>query len=358
MSNNINDVVDVTIAIESPATDSASFSNLLLVVPKPTNAGDEEMNGVIVVQSAKDLTVFGYTSDDAAYKAIAVAFNQDMRPDEIYVIAREKTLEADETIADCLDRAVSVNKWYGFALVSYTTSSDLEAAAKWAEANGKLFGFTFTSGNCPINMSPYNNTFGFFAGDIKESTIPDGNTYAAIAYMAKCFSYTPGSETWSLKTLRGVTASNLTPTKAKTLKDGNVNFYRTIANKDVVQEGKVGSGEWIDVIRFKEWLINKIQIDVFNYLAQNPKIAYNDGGITGIQNVLEAALSASQKNNGIDTDRIKSDGEVEKGYTITVPLASEVSASDKKNRKLSGVSFTARLAGAIHETQIKGTLVY
>ncbi len=143
MSNNINDVVDVTIAIESPATDSASFSNLLLVVPKPTNAGDEEMNGVIVVQSAKDLTVFGYTSDDAAYKAVAVAFNQDMRPDEIYVIAREKTLEADETIADCLDRAVSVNKWYGFALVSYTTSSDLEAAAKWAEANGKLFGFTF-----------------------------------------------------------------------------------------------------------------------------------------------------------------------------------------------------------------------
>ncbi len=47
-----------------------------------------------------------------------------------------------------------------------------------------------------------------------------------------------------------------------------------------------------------------------------------------------------------------------RGYTITVPLASEVSASDKKNRKLSGVSFTARLAGAIHETQIKGTLVY
>ena len=79
MSNNINDVVDVTIAIESPATDSASFSNLLLVVPKPTNAGDEEMTGVIVVQSAKDLTVFGYTSEDAAYKAVAVAFNQDMR---------------------------------------------------------------------------------------------------------------------------------------------------------------------------------------------------------------------------------------------------------------------------------------
>ena len=74
--------------------------------------------------------------------------------------------------------------------------------------------------------------------------------------------------------------------------------------------------------------------------------------------MLEAALSAAQQNNGIDTDRIKSDGEVEKGYTITVPLASEVSASDKKNRKLSGVSFTARLAGAIHETQIKGTLVY
>lgn len=355
--SNTNDVVDVTIAIESPATDSASFSNLLLVVPGPANAGTEEMPTVAVIQSAKDLTVFGYNSDDAAYKAASVAFNQDMKPDKVYVIERKVALESNETIADCLDRAMSVNEWYGFALVTYTTAADIEAAAKWAENNSKLFGYTYTAGNNPLDISSYNNTFGFFAGDLKSGEISDGNMYANIAFMAKCFSYDPGSESWDLKTLRGVTASNLTTTKVETLKTSNINFYRTIANKDVTQEGKVGSGEWIDVIRFKEWLINKIQIEVFNYMVKNPKVSYNDAGITGIQNVIQSVLAGAQ-GTGIDTDRYDENGVVEKGYEVTVPKSANVSATDKKNRKLAGVTFVARLAGAIHETQIKGTLVY
>lgn len=356
-SNNITDVVDVTIAIESPATDSASFSNLLLVVPGPTEVGTEDMASVVVIRSAKELTAFGYTSNDEAYKAAAVAFNQDMKPEKIYIVARKKTLEEEESIADCLDRAIAVNEWYGFALVTYTSGTDIEAAAKWAESNNKLFGFTFTAGNCPIDITVYNNTFGFFSGDLKADTIPDGNMYAGIAFMAKCFSYTPGSETWNLKTLRGVTASSLSTTKVETLKNGNVNFYRTVANKDVTQEGKVGSGEWIDVIRFKEWLINKLQVEVFNFMVKNPKISYNDEGIVGIQNVIESVLSSAQ-GTGIDKDRFDEDGNVEKGYEVIVPKSADISATDKKNRKLTGVSFTARLSGAIHETQIRGTLIY
>lgn len=357
MSNNISDVVDVTIAIESPATDSASFSNLLLVVPGPTNVGKDDMPTVAVVREAKELTEFGYSSEDEAYKATAVAFNQDMRPEKVYIIARKSTLESKEAIADCLDRALTVNEWYGFSLISFTSGSEIEAAAKWAESNSKLFGFTYVTGNCPVDITVYENTFGFYAGDLKTSEIPDGNMYAAVAYMAKCFSYDPGSETWGLKTLRGVSASNLSTTKVETLKNSNVNFYRTIANKDVTQEGKVGSGEWIDVIRFKEWLINKLQIEVFNFMVKNPKISFNDAGITGIHNVIESVLSSAQ-GTGIDEDRFDENGDVDKGYTITVPRSADVSDTDKKNRRLTGVTFTARLAGAIHETSIKGTLVY
>lgn len=356
-NNNISDVVDVTIAIESPATDSASFSNLLLIVPQPANVGDEEMSGVVEIKSVKDITVFGYTETDEAYKAVSVAFNQDMRPEKIYLIARMSELESTETVPDCLDRALAKNEWYGFSLVNFSSNTDIEAAAKWAESNGKLFGFTYTSGNCPIDVTAYNNTFAFFAGDLKASQIPDGNKYAAVAYMAKCFSYDPGKETWGLKTLRGVTASNLSTTKVETLKNGNVNFYRSIANKDVTQEGKVGSGEWIDVIRFKEWLINKVQIEVFNYMIKNPKVSFNDAGITGIQNVIESVLAGAQ-GGGIDEDRYDDEGNLLRGYIITVPKSVDISAADKKNRSLKGISFVARLTGAIHETHIKGTLVY
>lgn len=356
--NNIDNIVSVTIRIESPVADSASFSSLLLMAAKPSNVGKDEMPDVAVIREPKELAEFGYNTDDDAYAAAMVAFSQNPKPDKVYVVARSAK-DDGESITDCLDRAIAQNEWYGFALAFAASATEIESAAKWAEANNKLFGFSYFTGDCPINVKEYNNTFAFYAGDIVSDSneIPNGNKYAAIALMATCFGYDPGAETWGLKTLNGVTPSNLTTTKITELTNANVNYYITVANKDVTQNGCVGTGEWIDVIRFKYWLLNKVQIEVFNFMVQNPKITFNDGGITGIQNVIESVLSSKQ-GDGIDNDQYDKDGNVEKGYEVIVPRAADVSAADKKNRRLTGVTFTARLAGAIHETAIKGTLVY
>lgn len=356
--SNIDKIVDVTIAVEAPASDSASFSNLLLVVQKPSNVGTETMPDVAVVTDAKELTAFGYTTEDEAYIATTVAFNQDPRPDKVYIIAMSANTDGED-IAGCLDRALSTNEWYGFALAFAATATEVEAAAKWAEANDKLFGFTFWLGESPIDVKPYNNTFGIFSGDLipQPDKLPDGNKYAAVAFMAKCFGYDPGTETWSLKTLNGVTPSHLSTTKMQSLASGNINYYIMVANKDVTQDGRLGSGEWIDVIRFKHWLVNKIQIEVFNFMVRNPKVAFNNGGITGIQNVIQAVLSGAQ-GAGIDEDTYDADGNLVKGYVVNVPMSQDIPAAEKKSRKLSGVTFTARLAGAIHETKVRGTLVY
>lgn len=355
---NIDNIVDVTITVETPAADSASFSSLLLMAKKPSNAGTEEMPDVAVVHNAKELTGFGYETGDEVYAAAMAAFNQDPRPDKVYVVARSKNADG-ETIQECLDRAVSRNEWYGFGLAFDASATEIEAAAKWAEANEKLFGFSYASGTCPINLKAYNNTFGFYAGDLvpQPDRLPDGNRYAAVSYMAKCFGYDPGTETWGLKTLNGVTASHLSTTKIKELSEANVNYYITVANKDVTQDGRAGSGEWIDVIRFRHWLVNKIQIEVFNFLVKAAKISFNNGGITGIQNVIQAVLSSAQ-GAGIDEDIYDAEGNLDKGYTVSVPKSQDISAADKKGRRLSGVTFTARLAGAIHETKVRGTLVY
>ena len=42
--------------------------------------------------------------------------------------------------------------------------------------------------------------------------------------------------------------------------------------------------------------------------------------------------------------------------TVDAPLASAVSANDKAQRLLPDVTFTAVLAGAIHEVQVRGTV--
>ena len=176
--------------------------------------------------------------------------------------------------------------------------------------------------------------------------------------MATCFGYEPGAETWALKTLKGITPSVLTAAKLASLRVKNVNVYQTIANRDVTSEGKVGTGEWIDVVRLRHWLINELQFQVFAYLAKQTKVPYNDAGITGIQNVVEAVLAGAQKTGGIDTDQYDEDGNVTKGYEVVVPRSANISAAEKKSRKLTGITFVARLAGAIHAAVLKGKLVY
>ena len=43
-------------------------------------------------------------------------------------------------------------------------------------------------------------------------------------------------------------------------------------------------------------------------------------------------------------------------FTVTVPLAADVPAADKANRLLPDMKFNAKLAGAIHSTEIDGVV--
>lgn len=350
--SNIDDIVNVQISIESPTSTGESFSGLLLVVPKAAQAGSETMPDCAKIRYASDLTNFGYQSTDAVYDAASAAFAQNPRPEYLFVAARQTTTAdgsaKNEAISDTLNRALQTPGWYGFCLVDYTEGTDLREAAIWAGSNSKLFGFTWNGNEIPVDISSYDHAFAIYCQ----------NANTAAAWMAKCFGYTPGAETWALKNLANIESQDISNTKIQAIENEMSNYYRSVAGKAMAAPGKVGSGEWIDVIRFKDYLINEIQVEVFNYLTRNAKVQYNDGGITGVQNVIEGVLSQAQRSGGVDEDRYDDGGNVERGFIVTVPKSADISTSDRKARKLTNVTFTARLAGAIHNTRIKGTLVY
>ena len=354
--SNIDSIVNVQISIEAPMNTSASFSALLLVVPKAENSGSITMPDVAEISGAADLSEFGYTEDSEAYKAAQVAFAQNPRPEKVYVAARKTTSGSEnETISTTLERAAVETGWYGFVLVGFSEGVDIKSAAAWAEANNKLFGFSWTGSDIPADIKSYYRTYAmYYAGNEEDSNAK----YSALALMAECFGYDPGSESWALKTLASIPTSALSNAKVSELEKIPSGYYRTIANRDVTQEGKVGSGEWIDVIRFRDWLVSEIQKNVFSYLTSNKKVPYTNQGIAGIQNRIEEVLTAAQRTGGIDTDSTDENGNVTKGFVVTVPNASSISKSEKKSRKLNKVTFTARLSGAIHATFITGSLTY
>ena len=353
LKNNLNDIVTCDISIEQPGASASSFDNILIVVPAPTGEGATEEK-VFEVKSVNELLEYGFKETDVAYKAATIAFAQDPCPKVLFVAVRQD----DESITETLVRADASCDFYGIHLTTYTDESDRTAAMTYAEANYKLYAVEYTDmDTIPDESLGYYRTIHMYAG-VAGDTVPENNKFAALAWMAKCFGYTPGSETWAFKTLSGIKTASLTTSEKSALAKVNVTPYLEYAGRNITANigGKVDAGEWIDVIRFRDWLKNLIQINVFNFFYANSKVPFNDNGIAGVESQILAALEAGQKNGGIDQTTYDDDGNEIVPFTVTVPLAASLTETEKSSRKLTGVTWTARLAGAIHATEIKGKL--
>lgn len=267
-----------------------------------------------------------------------------------------------ETIAETMAAIVKYdNDWYGWALADRTPATILAAAA-WTESVRKLFGTavdeagsydpeTTTDTGYLLYNDNYYRTFWFY----HEKAATD---FPECAVFARCFAVLPGGETWALKKLAGVTTDGLTETQYNAITKKNGNTFERFRNISITQNGKVAAGEWIDVIRFRDWLQEEITVNVFNLLINRDKVPYTDEGIALIEARIRQALELGQQRGGIAPTEYDEDGNENLGFTVEVPLSSNISANQKASRVLTDVKFTARLAGAIHVVEIYGSLTY
>lgn len=265
-----------------------------------------------------------------------------------------------ETVADGL-AAVNGN-WYGLVLAS-RVRADVEAAARWAEANEKLFGSATMEAAAKdaaattdlLAWGMQNQMFrSFFFYDDKASS-----QYPEATLMSEMFTFYPGQETWALKKLPGIAYSELKEGEASAIFGKNGNSFELFRNFAVTQNGKVAAGEWIDVIRLRDQLAESIRVSVVSAMINaNGKIPYTDGGIAVIDNAVRQPLDLNVRRGGIAPPELDENENIIPSYIVNVPLSATVPFNDKANRILNDVKFSARLAGAIHLVDIKGALSY
>jgi hypothetical protein len=182
--------------------------------------------------------------------------------------------------------------------------------------------------------------------------------YPDAAWAARVFTIQPGGETWALKGLSSVTPSKLTATQKQTIvnKGGNTfEFYQ--AQIALTNPGKTSAGEYIDIIRFRDWLKDTIQVNMTQMLINRNKVPYTNQGIQLCVSNLRKSLQEGQNVGGIAPDELDDAGETVPGFVITYPNAVELAPSIKASRVLD-LGFTARLAGAIHVVEVTGALAY
>ena len=271
-------------------------------------------------------------------------------------------LAAASAVADDLDAILDEDSaWYGLVLTERVKQAQLDAA-EWTEANDRLF-ITATDEADVLNpalatdlISVLKNTRYYRTAVLYHTNA--ATEYPDAAWAGRVFTIQPGAETWALKSLASVTPSPLTSTQKQTVvnKGGNTfEFYQ--AQIALTNPGKVAAGEWIDIIRFRDWLKDTIQANMVQMMINRDKVPYTDAGIQLCVNNLRKSLQEGQNSGGIAPDELDANGASVPGFVITYPRSVELAPSIKASRTLS-LGFIARLAGAIHVVEITGALAY
>ncbi len=260
---------------------------------------------------------------------------------------------ADPGVATDLAAVAAESKaWY--ALVTLFNSEDyVNAAAAWVESNTKLYAaasldsaiartaesVSATDVAHDIKAAAYARTWAFFH--------PSNDEHADAAEFGKFLSYSPGSETWRMKTLAGVTVENYTDTEITNMKAKYAHFYYDIGGRNVVGgDAKTGSGEYVDVTRGLDWYTSELQAKLANTAIANGKIPFTNAGI----DMIEARIT-EQNLAGVAAGLISPDEDI----IIETPDVTDISDEDKADRELSSVVTTWTLAGAIHHITVSVT---
>jgi hypothetical protein len=257
----------------------------------------------------------------------------------------------DGGIADELDACLEFDDdFFGVALDHPGTAESVEAA-EWCEANEKVsfldtFDTTAADSGTTTDLGSQLQTLnlgrvGCFYNS-KELL-----SYTGLGLLANRLPHPPGSYTMAFKTLPGVKADKLTSSQISALKAKNYNYYTVVGGVAITQYGYTASGEWMDVAIGLAWLKADMQRNIYQAKLNRPKIPFTNKG----KNIIVSAIDTSLK-AAVAVDLFSSDP----APTVTAPDVATVSSANKIARNLPDVGFSATLAGAIHLTNVTGTV--
>lgn len=241
------------------------------------------------------------------------------------------------------------NTWYAVMIESHT-DADILTVAGQIEGMKKVFATSSQSADIKttgttdtfskLKALGYQRTFGLYSATADTE-------YPEAAWVGYQLQEQPGSNTWAYKTLSGVTVSSLSDTESTNIHAKSASTYESVGGLSATIGAKMFGGEWIDVIIFVDWLEQRMKERLWSRMANSKKIPYTAAGAA----IIEAEIRA-QLNDGIRVGGLSSSP----APTVEVPDVLSLSTNTRAQRIFEGITFEARLAGAIHFVKIAGTV--
>lgn len=346
------------------AFDVISPAGVVTAISYTASPGDDE--DVIAAALQGQITAIANLTATVVTNTVSAAADNSNEMWYIYGLD-EKLLDFKDTTADSnlaaeLGNIAAQNTdWYGLVCADPQSAARITALANYIETQERIFFATTHDTACgdPVSTSDIAYTLNA-AALFRTSLIYSGHQgqHAGATWLGNGFPYSPGAQTWAFKPLSGVEFDALQSGFMTGLDGKKCNYYVQIAGLAVTNGGEatggtMASGEYIDVIRGRDWLVARLRERVFGLLVNARKVPYTAGGIDQVTSEVEA-----QMNEGIGATYLSGDvpdGQ-DKPYIVTAPDIADIAAADKIARLLPDVYFEATLAGAIHATKINGVI--
>lgn len=278
--------------------------------------------------------------------------------------------ENEKSIAN--DLSLILNTPYNFFFVGLdrmyrgqTTVDNQMTVAKWAEGNGKVFGWADNDPN--ILIAGAANSFRRAKAQNLQRTIcvfdasVNGNEYPEISIMGRAatvnFNVANSALILAYKKGPGITTADLGSNQLAALEQVNGNAFIDVGGNVMFWNGKMADGTWFDTVQGVSWLTNKIQVNVFNLFYQSTtKIPWTETGVAMVNQQVTLALELAVTNGLIAPGYDNEGNFYPDGYkVISTDLA--LLQSQKGARIWEGTSFIAIGAGALQGAVISGSFV-
>jgi hypothetical protein len=297
------------------------------------------------VGSLEEVVTAGFTADSDVYKAAQLLFMQNNAPSKIAVCASTNAATTDLP-------TILHEGWRQLIVVSETSNGEdtVESISDYIEACGKhavyFAAVNPDSDDSLITAVAGNDRTVLVAYESADVAFPEAAIVGATAGLDV------GSYTYKNIILKGVTAQSYTDSEVDNLHDKGVITILKKAGSVVTSEGVAVSGEFIDIVDAKDYIIQQIEYQCQYLLNRVPKLPYDNRGIASLEAVVVSVLMDAANNGMI---AVNDEGDYD--YTVNFGARSQCAASDISTRHYAEGQFEFALAGAIHTAKIKGEII-
>lgn len=351
--------VEVNLSLEQSSSGVSSFGMPLFVCADAVTANEAAKKVEYTECTAlSDVVSAGFNKESKMYKAVQLFFSQTNHPKKFAVYggtSEDVVTDADEWSAKGWRQLITVN----------LGTSKIEDVARLVEGlNKKMYFVSATiEGADAKTDADFKTAWETLMGTVNsyERTVlmyyDNSVATPEAALVAETAGRDVGSFTYKNMILKGVPPLDISDARVNII-NGNdeAGHAMTIVRKagDIVTtEGKTASGEYIDVIDSRDWIIENITYNSQSALNKNAKIPYTNAGITLLESITLSVLK-----EGFDMGMIAplEEDETTGDYSTDFAPASEISPESKASRHYDGGHFSFVLAGAIHTAEISGTI--